>query len=200
MNARREAIPVGVAAMVMAGVRVRSAKTAADDTNRFAMADAQILGEIRDHSQAMENLEYLSDEIGARLTGSPQLKQANDWTAAKFREYGLTNVKLEPWTIAHSWTRGTARARIVSPAEHPLTIAAAGWSPGTTGIVRGPGVDFDAKTKDEVGKFHGKLKGAIVIYPEPEGLSPPRPQRPNAGISLPMAAPPPGKGQPPGPS
>jgi len=31
------------------------------------------------------------------------LKQANDWTAVKFREYGLTNVHLEPWTIAHSW-------------------------------------------------------------------------------------------------
>ncbi len=126
MNARRVAILVCVAALVLAGVRVSSAKPAADDTNTFAMADAQILGEIRDHSQAMENLEYLSDEIGARLTGSPQLKQANDWTAAKFREYGLTNVKLEPWTIAHSWTRGTARARIVSPTEHPLTIASAG--------------------------------------------------------------------------
>ena len=81
----------------------------------------------------MENLEHLSDAIGARLTGSPQLKQANEWTAEMFRKYGLTNVHLEPWTIAHSWTRGTAHARIVKPAEHPLTIAAAGWSPGTGG-------------------------------------------------------------------
>src|SRR5258708_6264343 len=197
MNSRRMAIFVCVAVLVLAGVRVGSAKPPADDT---AAADAQILSEIHDHSQAMENLEYLSDEIGPRLTGSPQLKQANDWTAAKFREYGLTNVKLEPWTIAHSWTRGTARARIVSPAEHPLTIAAAGWSPRTTRIVRGPGVYFDAKTKDEFGKFHGKLKGAIVIYQEPESLSPPRPQSPNAEIIRPMQTPPPVKGQPPAPS
>src|SRR5260370_28521011 len=122
MNARRVAILVCVAALVLAGVRVSSAKPAADDTNTFAMADAQILGEIRDHSQAMENLEYLSDEIGARLTGSPQFKQANDWTASKFREDGLTNVKLGPWTTAHSWTRVTARARIVSPTQPPLTL------------------------------------------------------------------------------
>jgi len=191
---------VCVAALVLAGVRAGSAKRAPDDTNAFATADAQILNEIRDHSQAMDNLEYLSDEIGQRLTGSSQLKQANDWTAAKFREYGLTNVKLEPWTIAHSWTRGTSHARIVSPAVHPLTIASAGWSPGTNGAVRGPVVYFDAKTKEEFGKFRGKLKGAIVIYQEPESLSPPKPQNPNALLVRPMQAPPPVKGQPAEPS
>ena len=200
MNSRRVAMLVCVAALVLAGVRAGSAKRAPDDTNAFATADAQILNEIRDHSQAMDNLEYLSDEIGQRLTGSSQLKQANDWTAAKFREYGLTNVKLEPWTIAHSWTRGTSHARIVSPAVHPLTIASAGWSPGTNGAVRGPVVYFDAKTKEEFGKFRGKLKGAIVIYQEPESLSPPKPQNPNALLVRPMQAPPPVKGQPAEPS
>src|SRR6267143_1044412 len=197
MNSRRMAIFVCVAVLVLAGVRVGSAKPPADDT---AAADAQILSEIHDHSQAMENLEYLSDEIGPRLTGSPQLKQANNWTAAKFREYGLTNVKLEPWTIAHSWTRGTAQARIASPAVHPLTIASAGWSPGTNGVVRGPVVYFDAKTKEEFGRFRGKLKGAIVIYQEPESLSPPKPQNPKALLIRPMQAPPPLKGQPAQPS
>src|SRR6201981_1795785 len=200
MNSRRVAMLACVAALVLAGVRVGFAQPATDDTSAFAAADAQILSEIRDHSQVMENLEYLSDEIGPRLTGSPQLKQANDWTAAKFREYGLTNVKLEPWTIAHSWTRGTARARIVSPAEHPLTIASAGWALGTNGPVRGPLVYFDAKTKEEFGRFHGKLKGAIVIYQEPESLSPPRRENPNAPLLHPMQAPPPVKGQPTEPS
>jgi carboxypeptidase Q len=200
MNSRRVAMLACVAALVLAGVRVGFAQPATDDTSAFAAADAQILSEIRDHSEAMENLEYLSDEIGPRLTGSPQLKEANDWTAAKFREYGLTNVKLEPWTIAHSWTRGTARARIVSPAEHPLTIASAGWSLGTNGPVRGPLVYFDAKTKEEFGRFHGKLKGAIVIYQEPESLSPPRRENPNAPLLRPMQAPPPVKGQPAEPS
>src|SRR5258707_799965 len=200
MNSRRVAMLVCVAVLVLAGVRAGSAKPAPDDTNAFAAADAQILSEIRDHSQAIDNLEYLSDEIGPRLTGSLQLKQANDWTAAKFREYGLTNVKLEPWTIAHSWTRGTAHARMGSAAVHPLTIASAGWSPGTNGAVRGPVVYFDAKTKEEFGKFRGKLKGAIVIYQEPESLSPLKPQNPNALLVRPMQAPPPVKGQPAEPS
>jgi carboxypeptidase Q len=200
MNARRVVLSVVVIALVLAGVRAGWARPAADDSTDMAAADIQILDEIRDHSEAMANLEYLSDEIGARLTGSPQLKQANDWTADMFRKYGLSNVHLEPWTIAHSWTRGTARGRIVSPAEHPLTIASAGWSPSTNGAVRGPVVYFDAKTKDDFEKFRGKLKGAVVIYQEPESLSPPAPDNPTRVVTRPMQAPPPLKGQPPVPS
>src|SRR5467141_2781908 len=200
MNSRRVAMLVCVAALVLAGVRAGAAKPAPDDTNAFAAADAQILSEIRDHSQAMDNLEYLSDEIGPRLTGSPQLKQANEWTAAKFREYGLTNVHLEPWTIAHSWTRGTARAQIVSPTEHPLTIASAGWAPGTSGVVRGPVVYVDIKKDEDFEKYRGKLKAAIEIAQEPASLSPPKPDESFRELNRPMQTPPPLKGQPAPPS
>src|SRR5258708_19381704 len=200
MNSRRVIILVCVVVLVLAGVRVGSAKPAAEDASAFAAADSKLLSEIHDHSQAMDNLEYLSDEIGPRLTGSPQLKQAKGWAGGKFREYGLTNVHLEPWTIAHSWTRGTAHAHIVSPTEHPLTIASAGWSPGTNGVVRGPVVYFDAKTKEDFEKFRGKLKGAIVIYQEPASLSPPKPENPNAELIRPMQTPSPVKGQPQAPS
>jgi len=171
-----------------------------DDTSPLAADDARILSEVHDHSEAAENLEYISDRIGPRLTGSPQLKQANEYTAEVMKKYGLVNVHLEPWTIAHSWTRGTASARIVAPTEHPLTIASAGWAPGTNGLVRGPVVFFDAKTKDDFAKYKGKLKGAIVIATEPQPLSPPRPEDANAEYVRPMQAPPPPAGQPPAPS
>src|SRR5271168_3381676 len=184
--------------LLLLSVRAGLAGPGAGASDPVAAADAQILAQVREHSELMQNLEYLSDEIGARLTGSPQLKQANDWTADLFRKYGLTNVHLEPWTIAHSWTRGTANARILSPAEHPLTIASAGWSPSTLGTVRGPVVYVDAKAKEDLEKFRGKLKGAIVIYQEPESLSPPKPDDPNA--VRPMQAPPPLPGQPAAPS
>lgn len=170
------------------------------DAHEFAATDAEILSEIHDHSEAMRNLEYLSDTIGPRLTGSPQLKQANDWTAEVMRKYGLVNVHLEPWTIAHSWTRGSAKARILAPADHPLTVASAGWSPGTQGTVRCPVVYFDAKTKADFEKYRSKLKGAVVIYQEPASLSPPKPEDLNEEYVRPMQAPPPVKGQPPAPS
>jgi Zn-dependent M28 family amino/carboxypeptidase len=170
------------------------------DTNPLAAADAQILAEVREHSEAMQNLEYISDSIGPRLTGSPQLKQANDWTAEVMKKYGLVNVHLEPWTIAHSWTRGTASARIIAPNEHPLTIASAGWAPGTNGTIRGPVVFFDAKTKEDFAKYKGKLKGAIVITAEPQPLSAPRPEDANAEYVRPLQTPPSPAGQPPAPS
>src|SRR5579863_5976872 len=173
MISRQVVLFVCAVVLVFAGVRAGSAWPVPDDAN--AAADAQILAEIRDHSEAMQNSEYLGDSIGPRLTGSPQLKQANEWTADIFRKYGLTNVHLEPWTIAHSWTRGTAHARIISPTEHPLTIAAAGWSPSTAGTVRGPLVFVDIRKDEDFEKYRGKLKGAIIITQEPQSLSPAKP-------------------------
>lgn len=194
MNAKRVAL---LCAVLLAGLLSRSFfSSKADDTSPFAAADAKILAEIHDHSEAAQNLEYISDNIGPRLTGSPQLKAANDWTAEVFKKYGLTNVHLESWKIAHSWTRGTAKARIIAPTEHPLTIASAGWAPGTNGAVRGQVVYFDAQKKEDFEKFRGKLKGAIVILTKPESLSPPQKDEPYEDAARPMQAPLPRKGDP----
>jgi carboxypeptidase Q len=197
MSLRRISVFVCCGLLVLAGVCGVFAKAAGDEQSPFAAADAQILSEIREHSEAAANLEYLSDSIGARLTGSPQLKQANDWTRDMFAKYGAVNAHLEGWTMERSWTRGKASARIVSPTEHPLTIASAGWSPSTPGAITGPVVYFDVKEKKDFGKFHGKLKGAIVIYQEAASLSPPKPEDPHAQMGRPMQQPPPRMGEPP---
>jgi hypothetical protein len=131
-------------------------------------ADRRIVTEIAEHSEQLQNLEYLSDRIGPRLTGSGNLKRANEWTAQRFRDYGLANVHLESWTIAHSWKRGWARARVVGPAEHRLAAEAAGWSPNTAGALRGPLVYVKADNKEELEPYRGKLGGAIVITTEPQ--------------------------------
>ena len=127
----------------------------ADPQVDSAAADAKILGEIRDHSEAMANIEYLCDRIGPRVTGTPQQQEASEWTAQKFGQYGLSNVRLEPWSIAHSWTRGAARARILKPVSRTLTIAAAGWSPGTGGTVRGRLVYMAAKDLAGLNSYRG---------------------------------------------
>ena len=156
---------------------VRAQESAAK--NAIAEADEKILAEIRDHNEIMRNLEYLSDVIGARLTGSENLKKANDWTRQKFADYGVENPHLEAWTIAHSWTRGTARGRIVSPAEHPIVIASYGWAPGTNGAVRGPVVYVKAEAPEDLQQYKGKLKGAVVITHEPTLLPPADTPQPN---------------------
>src|SRR5712664_3073639 len=196
MSLRRFSVLVCGVVLVLVAVR-GLAKPPDDEKSPFAAADAQILSEIREHSEAAANLEYISDRIGPRLTGSAQLKQANEWTRDMFAKYGAVNAHLEGWKMERSWTRGKATARIVSPTEHPLTIASAGWSPSTPGTITGAVVYFDAKEKKDFAKFHGKLKGAIVIYQEAASLSPPKPDDPNALLSRPMQQPPPCIGEAP---
>jgi len=115
----------------------------------------------------MENLEYLSDRIGPRLTGSEQLGTAEIWAADVAKQYGMENVHLEGWKIAHSWRRGSAQARIVDPVVKNLTIASAGWSPGTPGQLRGKIVSITATNLDELKSYSGKLSGAIVVLKPP---------------------------------
>ena len=49
--------------------RVWTARATTEEGNSIATTDAQIFAEIHDHSELMDNLEYLSDRIGPRLTG-----------------------------------------------------------------------------------------------------------------------------------
>jgi carboxypeptidase Q len=136
-------------------------------------ADRKIVGEISANNELMANLEYLSDMLGPRLTGSDTLRRANQWAAQKFREYGAENVHQESWTLGRAWTRGRAEAKIVKPAEHRLSVASYGWTVGTNGVIRGPVVYVNANKPQDLEPFKGKLQGAIVIVYEPRELEAP---------------------------
>ncbi|MCI0460073.1 MAG: M20/M25/M40 family metallo-hydrolase [Gemmataceae bacterium] len=149
---------------------VAVAKAPAAPAAEALALDQQILAEAKKSSEIMANLTYLSDIIGPRLTGSPALKRANEWTAEKMRSYGLTNVRLEGWTIPVGWERGTATARLVEPNNgRTLTIAAMGWSGNTKGKLEGDVVFINARNAKELEPYKGKLKNAVVLR------SPPRP-------------------------
>jgi hypothetical protein len=130
--------------------------------------DQKIINQVKDHPDLMANLEYLSYQIGPRLTGSENLKRANEWTAEKMKSYGLSNVHLEPWTIPAAFERGTAYARMVEPnTGQVLTLASAGWSPSTKGRVTGEVVIVNARNTADLAKYKGKLKNAIVLSRPP---------------------------------
>jgi carboxypeptidase Q len=131
-------------------------------------ADQKLIAEAKDHSEIMKNLEYLSDVIGPRLTGSKNLEKANKWAAEKMQEYGLENVHQEPWTIPVGWERGTASLKIIEPDNgKSLTVASWAWTPGTNGPVEGDVVIFRPTSKEDLGKYKGKLKNAIVLQTPP---------------------------------
>ncbi len=79
-------------------------------------ADQKIADEVKAHSELVKNLEYLTTQIGPRLTGSPQMQVASEWTLKRFRDYGV-DAHLETTEIAHGWTRGLETAEITSPVQ-----------------------------------------------------------------------------------
>ena len=129
-------------------------------------ADQQIADEVKAHSELMKNLEYLTTQIGPRLTGSSQMQQASDWTLKRFREYGI-EAHLETAEIEHAWTRGVETAEIENPIHRSIGIRALGWSKATSGEVSGKVIGLDVRKLSDLDAYKGKLKGAIVLARKP---------------------------------
>lgn len=106
-----------------------------------------------ERSEVLANLRWLSDRIGPRLTGSPQLEAASTWVAERFAGYGL-EVRREPWQIARGWRRVRASARVTAPVERALAVASAGWAPSTDGVLSLPVVDLE---RDPDAELAGRL-------------------------------------------
>jgi carboxypeptidase Q len=121
------------------------------------------------------------------------------------KSYGLTNVKLEAWEVPIGWTRGTATAKLVEPREMALTVASAGWAPGTPdGAPRTlKVVSFDARSRKDLEQYRGTLKDAIVLRGKPTKVAPVTDTRYGGGVNRPSRDTPPpkdgadGKPQPP---
>ncbi len=113
---------------------------------------------------AMRTLRELSDGFGGRLTGSPAYNQAAEWAAAKFKSYGIQNVRLEPFAMDSGWTRGTASGQLLAPISRPLHLESLGWSPSTpAGGIKGEVILVDDVSADAVKALAPKVKGKIVI-------------------------------------
>jgi len=117
------------------------------------------------NSKVTELASGLMDSIGERLTGSPNMKRANDWTRDKLTELGLSNAHLEAWgPFGRGWANQYVNARMVSPDITPLIVYAKAWTPGTSGVVTGKCIRANIEDKKDFDKYRGKLTGMIVIF------------------------------------
>src|SRR5260370_14105143 len=102
----------------------------------------KIAGEGMMNSHAFQYLTELSDNVGARVTGTPEAQKAIDWGVAKMRAIGLENVHAEKWQLWRGWERGMAESELLAPTQHNLHLDALGWSgsPAAGGVegVKGP--------------------------------------------------------------
>src|ERR1700738_277783 len=124
----------------------------------------RIAGEGVADSHAFDYLTELSDEIGARVTGTPAEHKAEAWGVGKMKAIGLENVHTEKYQIWRGWSRGTTEAEIISPVRHRLTADAMGW----TGSTAANGTEADVVTvnmndlSNEI-KNVSRLSGKIAL-------------------------------------
>ena len=142
-------------------------------------ADQKIAAEVTAHSELMKNLEYLTTQIGPRLTGSPQMQAASQWTVQRFRDYRI-DAHLETTQIAHSWARGQDTAEILAPISRGIPIRSFGWSKATPGAVSGRVKVVEVKTLADFDKYKGQLKSAVVLGGKPDTLRPETEEADNA--------------------
>lgn len=116
------------------------------------------------HSHIMEYGSALMDDIGPRLTGSPNMAKANAWTRDQFTAMGCSNAHLESWgEFGMGWQQLNTWMRMTSPDTAVFIAQAAPWSPSSNGTVSGEAIWLEAKTEKDLEKYKGKVSGKIVL-------------------------------------
>ena len=147
---------------------------AAQEVDRVAIN--RIVDQGMNHSEVMETAAYLTDRIGGRMTNSPQMRDAERWTQAKFREWGLSNVRAEPFAFGRGWSINRASARMTAPRTIELTAIPVAWTPGTNGAISAPIVVAPIDERSDFDAWRGKLRGRIVLINLPGSGSEPSEQ------------------------
>lgn len=142
--------------------------TAAAPAVKVYTAPKADIDKIRDEgmnrSQVMNHLSYLTDVIGARLTNSPNMKRANEWTRDTMAKWGMQNAKLEPWgPWGRGWSLKHFSAEVTEPQTLTVTAYPKAWTTSTKGAVSSEVVWFNPKNESELEQYRGKLKGKIVF-------------------------------------
>lgn len=132
---------------------------------------AQIKTEAFQHSQVMENLFYMSEVYGPRVTNSRNHKLAAEWAMKQMKEWGLKNVHLEKWPFGYGWQIKHFYAAMETPVYAAFTGFPLAWTPGTNGPITVEPVFAPIHSKADFAKYHGKLKGKAVLMFDPAPLT-----------------------------
>jgi Zn-dependent M28 family amino/carboxypeptidase len=130
----------------------------------------RLQAEERKSQGAWHKLAYLTDHIGARLSGSPQADKAVAWALAEFGRDGFAEAHAENVMVPH-WERGEGSGAIVSPVEAPLALLALGMSDGTPpeGVT---GEVVEADSFESLRALGDKARGKVVLLNKPMRRAP----------------------------
>jgi len=152
---------------------------------------AQIRAEETNNSRIMWIIHEVADVYGPRVTGSPNLKAADDWAIKTMASWGLVNTHLEPWTFqppsaatpVPGWENVELLADAVSPFHGQLMVKPLAWTPSTKGVVTANVVMIDPPGTALLafgggGGFGGGGRAAAATAPvDPKWATPPMPEK-----------------------
>jgi hypothetical protein len=164
------AVVVAVAAIAAALLLGSSAQATQEQSDLDTVQ--RIRAEALDHSHVMDAVGMLTDVYGSRLTGSPNLENAEQWVVQTLQGWGVENAHLERWgPFGRGWTleglTASMTAQIPGSAGVsfvPLIAYPKAWSPGTNGMIRGEVVYLDVADESDLAKYRGRLRGKIVLF------------------------------------
>ena len=125
------------------------------------------------HSHVMEYASGLMDGIGPRLTGSPNLKRANEWTRDQLTAMGCANAHLEDWgEFGLGWRQLNTWVRMTTPDTAVFIAQALPWSASSHRPIQGRAVWVNAKDEKDLEKYKGQLAGKIILFGEMRDVKP----------------------------
>src|SRR5215813_13057086 len=134
----------------------------ATEVSSCVEAASRILPLVMGDSPLADNLRRLTDEVGGRVTGSPQMVKAVEWAKGAFRAAGV-DVHAEKYILPVSWSEGETHLELLGPSQFPVRLVSTGWSPATpSGGVEATIVDVGSGSEEEFAHA-GNFKGAILL-------------------------------------
>jgi carboxypeptidase Q len=115
-------------------------------------------------SPLRENLRYLTDVIGGRVTGSHAASLAATWSVEAFRQAGVEDVYTQTFSVPVGWSEGQTLIEILSPEPFPVRLVSKGLSPPTSrGGITADVVDVGEGDGAGFAKAGESTKGAILL-------------------------------------
>ena len=174
--ARHGPFPTAIAVLLaLAGLAISPAlldfRLVAQDVTRWPV-DLDVIAKIREEglqrSQLPNTLSYMTDVLGARLTNSDDMDRAQRWVVEQMKRIGLTNTALEPFMdYGVSWDNEYVSLHMLEPDYSPLVGYPIAHTPGTDGKQRLGVVIGNARTRQDLEKYRGRLRGMAVLSSPP---------------------------------
>jgi carboxypeptidase Q len=140
-----------------------SGACSATEPSSCAQAAAKITPIVMGESPLEANLRRLTDEIGGRVSGSPEYAKAVQWGIAGFRAAGV-DVHTEKFSLPNAWSEGASRLELSGPETFAVSFVSVGLSPATpAGGIEAPLVNVGYGTVAEFAKAGASVKGAILV-------------------------------------